>query len=328
MQKSKKNNIRFIVQRTIGLLILIIVISRIDFAEFAGVIGQSKVPCLLIAVLLFLPSLFLRSLRLFLIMKSQGTNLKIWESITVYGYSIFVGSITPGRLGEFIKAVYLSKKGTPVSASLYGTVLDRLFDVLLISIIGSTIFFSITTIFKEINSIVILVYLIAITSLSVAVLKSSILKIIFGRVEKIFARNNLAGKISSNHLDAGRFVTQLSTKSILISLIITTLALICNFSSIYYLAKSLGLEIPYFDMLGISALVSLVSMIPITILGLGTRDLVLIQVLSVYGIDKVSSIALSTLILFLLIFNALICSFSLLTNVGNLRWDENNRNLN
>ena len=87
------------------------------------------------------------------------------------------------------------------------------------------------------------------------------------------------------------------------------------------------IEIQCIDMLGISAMVALVSMIPITFLGLGIRDLVLIQLLSFYGIDKVESIALSTLIIFLLISNVLICSFSLLNKIGNLRWKQTTRDL-
>ena len=260
-------------------------------------------------------------------MKSQGTNLKIWESVTVYGYSIFVGSITPGRLGEFIKAIYFHKKGTTISASFYGTLLDRLFDLLVISLIGSTVFFTLAGVFKEINSTIILIYLISISIMSLAILKSSILTIIIEKSAKLFGRKKFMDKISSNNFDTKDFIIQLNTKSIILSFIMTTLALICNFSSIYYLSKSIGLGIPYFDMLGISALVSLVSMIPITFLGLGTRDLVLIQLLSLYGVDQVTSIALSTLILFLLISNALICSFSLLTNIGNLRWKEASKDL-
>lgn len=255
-------------------------------------------------------------------MKSQGINLKIWESVTLYGYSIFVGSITPGRIGEFVKAIYFHKKGNTLSTSFYGTLLDRLFDVLVISLIGSTVFFTLAGKYKEINSSLILIYLIAISIFSLAILKSSILTIIIEKSVKIFGSKKIIDKISSNNFDTKDIITQLNTKQIILSFIITTLALICNFSSIYYLTKSIGIEIQYFDMLGISALVSLVSMIPITFLGLGTRDLVLIQLLSLYGIGKVESIALSTLILFLLISNAIICSLFLLTDIGNLKWKE------
>ncbi|NIP38245.1 MAG: flippase-like domain-containing protein [Candidatus Dadabacteria bacterium] len=313
-QKLLTKNTKYILQRSVGLIILLIVISRIDPGEFLEIIEHTKLSNLLVAAVLFIPSLLLRSLRLSVIMNTQGSGLRLTDYIKIYAYSIFIGSITPGRLGEFIKAVYFEKKGTPFSASIYGTLLDRLFDVLGISIIGSTVFFTFSAIGAQIDSKIIVIYLIIVSLISLAIFKSSLV----GTVINYLIRS--AKKPSSKNLNNNISVRQPDFKPLALSFILTALALICNFSSIYYLAKSIGLGIPYIDILGISALVSLVSMIPISFLGLGTRDILLIQILALYGIDKVGSVAFSTLIFFLLITNALICAFSLLTDVGNLKW--------
>lgn len=322
LQPFNKNT-KYILQRSIGLLILLIIISKIDLGEFVKIIGLANLSNLFIAVLLFLPSLYLRSLRLFIIMSTQGSKLKLTDHLKIYSYSIFIGSITPGRIGEFVKAIYFEKKGTPFSASLYGTVLDRLFDVVVISIIGSTVFFSFSEIASHINTNVIIIYMILLSIISILLFNSSIVHSV---INKLARKMTMSYNLSSIITDTTFSISQLDVKALASSFIITTAALVCNFSSIYYLAQSIDLGIPYIDILGISALVSLVSMIPVSFLGLGTRDIVLIQMLSLYGIDKISSVAFSSLIFLLLISNALICSISLLTDIGNLNWKERSIN--
>ena len=51
--------------------------------------------------------------------------------------SIYIGFVTPGRLGEFVKAVYLkSDKGLSLSKGMSSVLVDRLFDLYLLIILG------------------------------------------------------------------------------------------------------------------------------------------------------------------------------------------------
>jgi len=55
-------------------------------------------------------------------------------------------------------------------------------------------------------------------------------------------------------------------------------------------------------------------------MGIGTRDAALILMLGKYGVLEAQAVAFSTLILSMLLFNCLVCSFSLLTPAGKFNW--------
>jgi len=69
-----------------------------------------------------------------------------------------------------------------------------------------------------------------------------------------------------------------------------------------------------------AAACSLVTLLPVSVLGLGTRDVALMVMLAPHGVASTGAVALSTLILSMLLCNSAICAFSLLTPAGRLRW--------
>ena len=72
------------------------------------------------------------------------------------------------------------------------------------------------------------------------------------------------------------------------------------------------------ELAGISALASLVTLLPISVLGAGTRDLALIVLLAPYGIGRVEALALSTLFLALALANAFMCLPTLFVRAARL----------
>ena len=50
------------------------------------------------------------------------------DSFLMYCSGLYLGVVTPGRMGEIAKALYLKKDGYSMGKSLVGAVLDRLAD--------------------------------------------------------------------------------------------------------------------------------------------------------------------------------------------------------
>ena len=88
-------------------------------------------------MILNIPHLFIKSYRWNYLLKQQSINYSAVQSFLVYMSSLYVGFITPGRLGEFVKTLYLkSDKGINISKGFSSVLVDRLFDLYLLIILG------------------------------------------------------------------------------------------------------------------------------------------------------------------------------------------------
>jgi uncharacterized protein (TIRG00374 family) len=81
-------------------------------------------------------------------------------------------------------------------------------------------------------------------------------------------------------------------------LIINIAAWTINYFTIYFLGLSVGIEIGVIPFLVILPIATLVAQIPITINGFGTRELVLINLFGLFGIDGVKVLSMSLLGIF------------------------------
>ena len=100
----------------------------------------------------------------------------------------------------------------------------------------------------------------------------------------------------------------------------TTLAWAINYWSVYLFGRAFDFEISYLEMAGIASVFTLVSFIPISVMGMGTRDAVLILLLAKYGVTEAQAVAFSTVCLAFIVSAALICSYSLLTPAAHIQW--------
>jgi len=66
-----------------------------------------------------------------------------------------------------------------------------------------------------------------------------------------------------------------------------------SFLTTYILSQKLGMEVSFFDVSAVLALVWVITAVPLTISGAGVRELSLIYFLSLYGVEKSLAVALS-----------------------------------
>ena len=79
-----------------------------------------------------------------------------------------------------------------------------------------------------------------------------------------------------------------------------------NSLCIYFLFLSLNLKLTFFDLLWINTLASVVTLIPITILGLGLREGSFLFLLGLIGFTSAQALSLSLLISIIYLMNGLV----------------------
>ena len=105
---------------------------------------QLNTAYLLLALPLFTATITLKSIRWNFLLKIQEIRIPALVAFRYYAASIFWGIITPGRIGEAAKIVYLKKREISAGRSGLSVALDRLLDVsslLLLASVGAAIVF-------------------------------------------------------------------------------------------------------------------------------------------------------------------------------------------
>ncbi len=137
MRKKTLQGIVFILLHSIGFLLLYFVIRKLDFrmtAEYFAFFSTWKIVVGL--AILFLVYM-IKSYRWLLINRAFGVNGRYQTFLAFFLFTGFLGTITPGRLGEFAKIWLIRnhcKAGITVSTS--SVLLDRIWDVLILSMVG------------------------------------------------------------------------------------------------------------------------------------------------------------------------------------------------
>jgi hypothetical protein len=223
----------------------------------------------------------------------------------MYGAGLYLGILTPGRMGEIAKALYLKKDGYSMGKSLVSAVLDRLtdFTFLLAFLLFGSLFF--LTLFQKQVLIFVLGIIIAII-LFVVSLKIGLAKWFLNKIFQIFIPLKYQKSWKINFQDFINDLKIYKLKHYVVIFLITIFSWAFYYLQMYLLARGVGLNIPFLYLAISVTVAGFITLIPVSISGIGTRDAALIILFSPFLIAKEQIIAYSTLILLMVAWGALI----------------------
>lgn len=251
---------------------------------------------LILAALGMVFEIVLRSVRWRAILTSLNIKISFLSSVSLYWLGAFVGVITPGRLGELIKVYFLKNRGHGVFRSFFSIILDRILDVLFLLFLGILVSFFFL---KEAGLYII--------SLGVVVLAAIIF--IFLLLDERSFLNRFLNPLLEKFLPGGlkafsRFgwrklwqgIKGLKKEQIFNFVFFFVISWIFYFFSRYLVALSLGIELSFLQVCLVLTLAALVTLLPISIAGLGTREISVIYLFSLFGLSKETGLLFSLLI--------------------------------
>jgi hypothetical protein len=288
-----------------GLILFVTILSRTNVGEIFQNIKNINPLYLVLALLISLPMLINKTLCWHYIIKQQGIKYNLKDSFLMYCSGLYIGILTPGRLGEITKALYLKKDGHSMGKSLVGAILDRLSDFafLLVFIFAGSLFF--LTIFQKQVLILILGIVISVFLL-VIFLETGLIKWGLNKIFHIFVPEKYQKSWKINFQDFINDLKIYKLKHYLVIFLITAFSWVFYYLQMYVLAKGVGINVPFLYLAISVTIAGLITLIPISISGIGTRDAALIILLVPLSISIEKIIAFSTLILFLVIWAAFI----------------------
>lgn len=289
----------------LGLILFLFILFKSDVGEILKTIKEIKPLYLIVATLITFPSLFNKSLCWHYILKQQGIKYRLKDLFLMYCSGLYIGIVTPGRIGEVTKALYLKRDGHSMGKSLVGVILDRLSDfAFLIGFISVGALLIVTILQKQI--LILISGLIISVLLLIILLKIGVIKWFLNKAFLLLVPHKYQNSWKINFQEFLNDLKIYKLKHYLIIFLITTFSWIFYYLQMYILAKGLNLSIPFLYFAISVTIAGFITLVPISVSGIGTRDAALILLFAPFLIPKEQVIVFSALILLMSLFTALV----------------------
>jgi len=288
--------------RFIGLLAVVVVIYFAGPAKVWAVLSKADIRLISAAVGLAIPMAIIKGIRWQLLLHSYDVKLTFRESTAMYAIGMVLSAVTPGRVGDFVKIVLLIKKGCSIGKAIASNILDRIFDVAFVLLAGYVGMWYFSKYFASQLQVVNIVFAAFLIVLAALVVKRHLMKkLALKFVPKQFKQ---AAVDSWNQIVGGLLKNKFS-RMFWLSLW-TIIFWMIQFFALYLCAKAVAIEVSFLYFSACAAVGMILSLLPITVAGVGTRDATYILLLGQIGISQQQSIAASTLVLGVFIFNCVV----------------------
>ena len=286
----------------IGILIFIYLLTTIDIGKAVSLILAASPVFLLIAVLITLFDVLVKAYKWKLIFNSYNISVPYIRFLKSWLIGLSFSLVTPGKIGDFVKAFYLKDKA-PLGKGLTTVMADRIIDLLtlfILAVIGLSIF----SIFYAQSSILLIstialfaLFILAIVLFARKKTATYILHPFYLRLLPERYKSRVQSVFSDFYSGISLILGRKKTIAAVIAL--TFIVWLGSILSIYYMALSLGIEIPLSFLIIVFPAITLLEALPISFSGLGTRDATLIFFFGYLSLSP--EIAVSTSFLYLLV---------------------------
>ena len=280
-----------------GLIIFVYLIYRIGIYDLIRTLKGANITYLLIGILTTPIFILPLAFKWYMILKKQNFDLSFLYVLKVYYIGAFYGFITPGRVGSLMRALYLkkkTKKGLVECSS--GIIVERILDlfvIFLFAFLGALILLK-----GNLNlSYAMIISFLIFAGLIFIFMRRSRGMFILGLVYNYLFPKSIKDK-ADNSLNI--FYNSLpKLRKLIPVLFVSFMTWISLYFQTYIFAWAFSINVPFYVFVAFAAIGTIIATIPISVAGLGTRELTLITLFSLYNVtpEAVVSMSLSSFFL-------------------------------
>jgi len=295
--------------RLIGVSIFVVVLASSDLNQVLNTLTRMDLFYLALTPVAFALIMLIKSWRWKFLLSGQGIDFSLREAFLAYTSSFYVGQVTPGRLGEFVRVFYLLEKGYSVGTSSVSLILDRLSDLGIVLVFGYLGMFGFLGAFQGSNVVLSGLGLGGLAiGLGLALRQTEVRHTVHRMTARFLIPKRYQATFDIVWNDFALGVRRImANKRIVVQIIVLTVLSWLLYSVLMYvLAHSVQIDIPLWFVVICVSVTALVVMIPISIFGVGTRDATLILLFSSQGLGREWAISFSFLFLLVVVANLLV----------------------
>jgi uncharacterized membrane protein YbhN (UPF0104 family) len=307
------SNLRAWAIRIAGTLLFI---GLIVWLDLQGALPLEQVFSTLAGANLWLVALSIGLYIFFLVVKAQRWRLvsgdmlmplKWGDAWRIYAIGLAAGTFTPGQAGDAIKAWFLQRIGYPLGRALGGSVLDRLFDVAALALLGLVGIAVYGQRFAgQVPALAVIAFACLVVVAFFAWPRTRVWLV--GLVARRFAKLGVGSDDGRRTTDDGRQTSEwsLERNTLLNSALLTVASFTISIFRVWLLAAALGVWLGPLEVTGFVGLTTAAALVPVTVGGIGTRDVVAALAFTQLGRPGAEGVAVSALILVLNLAQAVI----------------------
>ena len=278
----------------ISVCLLIFLFRNVDRKDLFETIKQVDIPTLLFAYIIFLLAYVLCLFRWQMLLKAVNIHIPLKRTIISFSGGVFFNLFLPSTVGgDFMRSLDLAAHTKRPREVVATVLLDRLSGY-----IGLVLLALVSVCFgwRLVSDGSVLLSLSLITGLLVAILLVLFNNRIYSWINK-FMRSPNAGRIKSiitnlhQEIHTFKLNKMVIVKNVVISIFVQCLAPV----SFFIIARSLGIKIGIIYLFVFLPIISAITLLPISIGGLGLRDATTIFFLAKVGVAKNTAFAMSLL---------------------------------
>ena len=275
----------------VGLLVWLDIRGDLRLEDIFNTLKSANPLPVALSLLMYVPFLIVKAARWRMVSAGMGMPVSWKQAWRIYAIGLAAGTFTPGQAGDALKALYLQRMGFGLGRGIGSSLLDRLFDVAALALLGL---------------LGVMVYggrfagqvpaLIGLTLLCIGV----VALFAYNRtrqwavtlVSSILRKRGLGSSTESASWSLGR-------NTLFNAALLTVASFAISIFRVWLLALGIGVVLGPLEVSGYVGLTTAAALVPVTVGGVGTRDVVSAFVLQQLGYAKEVGLALSALILVL-----------------------------
>lgn len=301
MPKSKqtKKIIFFLIKLGVSGGIIFYFFSRIELSMYWSLLFSIDLKWFLPGAIFYMAATLIFTNKWQGLLKMMGIDVKFLSLFKLNLASMFYASFLPGGFlaGETVKCYKITKDNSQKTRRFFSVILDRLTGALAFAFLGtlSLILSSFSSV--EIAIAYIIIFLcsifiyVGIVNERIRLILKKLVLIIFNKI-----------KINSEVLEKERFIR---LGAINLALFWGMVFQLMVTGGLYFLILALGFQIGFLDLIWINALVSAATFIPVSLLGIGLRDVSLVYLLGLFDFSTEAALGIATLVVFVLILRGI-----------------------
>jgi glycosyltransferase 2 family protein len=258
---------------------------------------------LLLSASAFSANLFLKAFRWQRLLKAQRIELPARVSMAAFLSGQFYAQVTLGRVGEFFRVEALMERGVSAGTALASCVFDRLLDVFIVFGLGAV--FATRVLADRQLAWVALFALLAAAGVLAVLLRYAVPAPLGAEPTRLqSALTALEGRRFIGRLVHGfrellqGMLPMLKPRVLAEALLWSAISWFGYFEALFQLADGLAIAVSRVLLTATAAFAALTALLPVTVSGLGARELIYIQVLETHGVPNETAVVLSLLHLF------------------------------
>ena len=292
MKSSKYRNLIKIIGSLVSLILFVYLIAQHDWEIVFSILDQLSIICLFAVFLLYFGGTVVNGIRWLILLNIAKIEVPLIEVFKITYVGLFVSNFLPSTIGgDGTRFVNLLRYDARKRICLASVIIDRFLNIIVMFLILP---FAIFAFIPELNQLFLKLFNGDSDSKS-RIIQFSQVNILGAFIPKI--KNQIRETISL----IGIYWKK--PKSLILALFVAVIALLFSFSGTYLMAVSLGITVSIFEVIQIASIVYVFSLIPISLNGLGVRELIMTTLYVSLGstIEEATLLALVTRLLMVIV---------------------------